>query len=127
MKNKTDLIHRALRNLGALPQGQAPSAEEYQSLSDLVDAMVDELNKRNIIYLPRINSFDDGYLVALGHILAWRAAPEFGSADDASLAALAERAELDLREMVNNELQYLHTRTMRSDYPLIRTIATTSS
>jgi hypothetical protein len=60
MKNRTDLIHRALRNLGALPQGKSPDAEEYQSLSDLVDAMLDELDKRNIIYIPNVDLLADG-------------------------------------------------------------------
>lgn len=99
MSDRQDLIYRALRNLGALPQGQAPDAETYQSISDLVDGMVAELEKRDIVFIPNIDLFDDYLLQPLGHILAWRAAPEFGAANDQALAALATQAELHLRNM----------------------------
>ena len=94
MKDRTDLIHRALRNLGVLPQGTAPNAEEYQSVSDLVDGVLAELNARDIIYIPSADLLEEEFLQPLGHILAWRAAPEFGAAADQALAALAEQAEL---------------------------------
>ena len=101
MATKTDLIHRALRNLGALPQGQSPSAEESQSLSDLIDGMLAELEARDVVDITDIDTFglEDKYLQPLGHILAWRAAPEFGSANDTTLAALATQAEIHLRHM----------------------------
>ena len=101
MANKTDLIHRALRNLGALPQGQSPSAEDSQSISDLIAGMLSELEARDVLYIRDIDTYglEDKYLQPLGHILAWRAAPEFGAASDQALAALATQAELHLRNM----------------------------
>jgi hypothetical protein len=101
MATKTDLIHRALRNLGALPMGQSPSAEESQSLSDLIAGLLAELEARDIVYIRDIDTYglEDKYLQPLGHILAWRAAPEFGAASDAALATLAVQAELHLRNM----------------------------
>jgi hypothetical protein len=119
MKTRTDLIHRALRNLGALPQGASPSAEEYQSISDIVDSVIAELEARDIIYIADADFIEDEHFLPLGHILAWKAAPEFGSASDQALAALATQAELHLKEMDNKDIRYLHTRTMRSDYPTI--------
>jgi len=96
---KTDLIHRTLRNLGALPQGQSPSAEESQSLSDLIDAMVADLNARDVVYISDSNNLKDEWLIPLGHILAWTAAPEFGAANDQALAALATQAEMRLKHI----------------------------
>jgi hypothetical protein len=95
-----------LRNLGALPQGQAPDAETYQSVSDLADGMVDELEKRDVVYLPTLTHFEDYLLQPLGHILAWRAAAEFGAANDQALAALATQAELHLRNMESGRPTY---------------------
>ena len=99
MATRTDLIYRALRNLGALPQGQSPSAEEYQSMSDLIDSMITELEKRDVVYVADVDNLEDHFLHPLGHILAWRAAPEFGSQNDQGLAALATQAELFLKQM----------------------------
>jgi hypothetical protein len=93
------LIYRALRNLGALPQGQAPSAEDYQSLTDLVDSMLVELEARDVVYIADVENLDDKFLQPLGHILAWRAAPEFGAGSDQALAALSVQAEMHLKQM----------------------------
>jgi hypothetical protein len=99
MATRTDLIYRALRNLGALPQGQSPSAEEYQSISDLIDWTLAELEARDVVCVADVDNLEDKFLQPLGHILAWRAAPEFGSASDQALAALATQAEIHLKNM----------------------------
>jgi hypothetical protein len=128
-KNRTELIHRALRNLGSLPQGMTPSDEEYDSVNDLIDPMVAELNQRNIIYIADIDNINDAHFLPLGHVLAGAARSEFGSlgtADATELAALAEQAELKLKEMDRNNITYLHARTMRSDYPVRRTVPTST-
>lgn len=106
MATRTELIHRALRNLGALPQGQSPSAEDSQSLSDLIDGMLSELEARDVLFLRDTATFDDKYLQPLGHILAWRAAPEYGAASDQALAALATQAEIHLRNMESARYTY---------------------
>jgi hypothetical protein len=85
--------------LGALPQGQAPSAEDYQSLTDLVDSMLVELEARDVVYIADVENLDDKFLQPLGHILAWRAAPEFGDGSDQALAALSVQAEMHLKQM----------------------------
>jgi hypothetical protein len=108
MATKTDLIQRALRNLGALPQGQSPSAEDSASLSFLVDGLLSELEARDVLYIKDIDVYglEDKYLQPLGHILAWRAAPEFGAASDQALAALATQAEIHLRNMESLRYTY---------------------
>src|SRR5512139_2948825 len=99
MATRADLIYRALRNLGALPQGQSPSAEEYQSISDIIDWTLAELEKRDVVYVKDVDNLEEQFVQPLGHIIAWRAAPEFGAAQDQSLAALATQAEQHLQKM----------------------------
>ena len=61
--------------------------------------MLAELEARDIVYIKNIDTFEDKYVSPLGHILAWRAAPEFGAAADQALAALSQQAEEHLNEM----------------------------
>jgi hypothetical protein len=127
MKDRQDLIYRALRNLGALPQGQSPSAEDYQSISDIVDCVIAELEALDNVYIASADAIEDEHFLALGHIVAWKAAPEFGAASDQALAALATQAEMQLKAMDNKDIRYLHTRTMRSDYPIGCSITSAST
>jgi hypothetical protein len=100
VKNRTDLIHRTLRNLGVLPQGQSPSAEESQSIDDLIDPTLEELKVRQVC-LTNIDSnyIEDEFFLPLGRIMAAAAAPEFGQEQNQAIWALKERAELDLKKM----------------------------
>jgi hypothetical protein len=99
-KNRTDLIHRTLRNLGVLPQGQSPSAEESQSIDDLIDPTIEELRVRQVC-LTDIDpeNIEEEFFLPLGRIMAAAAAPEFGQDQNQALWALKERAELDLKKM----------------------------
>lgn len=108
MATKNDLIYRALRNLGALPQGEAPDNDTVEALSDLVDGLLAEMERRDVVYVPDIDVYglEDHLLQPLGHILAWRAAPEFGAANDQALAALATQAELHIRNMESQRPTY---------------------
>jgi hypothetical protein len=100
VKNRTDLIHRTLRNLGVLPQGQSPSAEEYQSVSDLIDSTLAELEARQVtLVFIDADDIEEEFFQPLGRIMAAVAAPEFGQDQNQALWALKERAELDLKKM----------------------------
>jgi hypothetical protein len=127
MADRQDLIYRALRNLGALPAGQAPAAEEYQSMSDLVDSVLAELEAKDIIYIASADAIEDEHFLSLGHILAWKAAPEFGAGSDQALAALAVVAEQDLKTMDNKDVRERHLRTMWTDYPIGASVVSLSS
>jgi hypothetical protein len=67
-----------------------------------------------------VYGIDDKYFQQVAHILAWRAAPEFGAAGDNTLAALATQAQMFLEETDRKEVHWngKHWRTMRSDYPI---------
>lgn len=94
----TDLVHRTLRNLGALPQGQAPSAEEVVSVGTLIDSVFADLKRRNIVDVSTAG-INTEYLIPLGHIVANAARTEFGATNGTELFTLAQKAELDLEAM----------------------------
>ena len=118
MKTRTDLIYRALYNLGVTPSGQNPADEEFNAVNALVDGVVENLWKRDIYFLQDVDVIPDAEFIHFGHILAWAAAPEFGMQADAAIAAKAQRAEQDLSEIDRNSIRYLHMRTMHTDYPV---------
>ena len=97
-KTRTDLIYRSLRNLGALPQGQQPNAEEFQSIKDLTDSVFAGLERRNVVVIST-TTFNDEYLIPLGHIVALAASEEFGFHNDQGLAAYGQKGEADLMQM----------------------------
>ena len=90
----TDLIHRTLRNLGALPQGQSPSAEEVVSIGSLIDSVFADLKRRNIVDVSTAIATE--HLIPLGHIVANAARTEFGATNGTELFTLAQKAEQDL-------------------------------
>ena len=96
-----------------MPQGQSPSAEETQSISDLIDVTVANLRNRNIAKIDDVDYLEDEFFIPLGHIVAAAAAPEFGQEQNQAIWALKERAELDLKYMYDNlyrlaALQHAH-------------------
>jgi hypothetical protein len=105
-KTRTDLVHRALKNLGVLPSGQQPSAEEYDSVDDLIEPMVEDLQGRDIVFLESVEVFEDRYFLALGHVLAGQAAAEFGMQNDQAIAARMVKAEHDLEKIASARPTY---------------------
>jgi hypothetical protein len=100
VKTRTELIHRTLHNLGVLPQGQSPNAEDSQSISDIIDVTIAELRARQVTLVDiDADHIDDEFFMPLGRIMAAAAAPEFGQSQDQAIWALKERAELDLKKM----------------------------
>lgn len=96
-KTRSDLVHRALKNLGALPQGLTPDAQEYNAIDELIDPMVEDLVARDVAFIEDVDAIEDRYFIALGHVLAGIAAPEFGLQSDAAIASYAQKGEQDLR------------------------------
>jgi hypothetical protein len=123
-QDRTALVHRALRNLGVLPQGQSPSAEEYQSIDDLIDPMLANLVERRIMARGIDPDYiEDEFFLPLGHCLAAVAAPEFGQDNNQAIWALKERAEIDLKYIYDQSRRIEdRPREMRTDYyPTCRT------
>lgn len=78
-KTRRDLVLRALKNLGVLPQGSTPSDEDYDSMDDLVTPLLEELSALNIVYVSDQEAIDDSVFLSLANLLADRARPEAGS------------------------------------------------
>jgi hypothetical protein len=117
-KSREDLVYRALYNLGVLPVGQTPGAEEYNSVNALVDPMLEDLTARDVWFERDVDAIEERSFLHLGDILAGRAASVFGMQNDPALAARGVKAEQDLNEIDRNSIRYMHMRTMRTDYPM---------
>lgn len=98
-KTRSDLIERALKNLGALPQGQTASAEDSQSMDAFIDPLIETLNQRGIVYIGDSENIPDEYFLPLGECLAFVASPEFGASLDPARLNMSGRpkAEDDLK------------------------------
>jgi hypothetical protein len=105
-KDRQELVHRALKNLGVLPQGQNPSAEEYNSVDALIEPMIEELIGRDIVFIESPEVFEDRFFLALGHVLAGQAAAEFGMQNDQAIAARMVKAEHDLEKIASTRPTY---------------------
>ena len=106
---RTQLIYRALRNLGALPQGQTPSDEERDSIDDLIGPLFAQLKKLEIVTVRNPDDIEDELFLDLGHLLADAARAEFGSlgtSDASELAALAEKSKLNLKTITSRRPTY---------------------
>lgn len=105
-KTREQLVYRALKDLGVLPQGQNPSDEEYDSVDDNVIPVLESLTARDIFYVQDEDAIDDSAFLALGRILAWACAAEFGLAADTALASLAQQAEQHLKNIQSQRPTY---------------------
>jgi hypothetical protein len=105
-KTRLDLVHRALKNLGVLPAGQNPSAEEYNSVDALVDPMVEDLIGRDIVFIEDVDAIEDKYFLHLGHVLAGHSAAEFGMQNDQAIAARMVKGEQDLEKIASTRPTY---------------------
>lgn len=105
-KTRTDLVHRALYNLGVLPQGQNPGAEEYAQVNALVDSMLESLIARDICFIEDVDAIDEKHFLHLGDVLAGYAAPVFGMQNDPALAARHIKGEQDLEKISSTRPTY---------------------
>lgn len=104
-KNRVEAIDQVLDNLGVLVEGQSPTAEMRAKVDRLVDAHVASLRAEDIVYIadtgttPPITggSFDLEIFLAFCDTLAWRAAPAFNLAGDASLKVMSDQGKDELR------------------------------
>ena len=100
-KSRAELVTRALKFLGKLRAGQAPAAEDFQSVDDELDPLLENLNTRKIIYIPDPEDIDDAVFQPLARRLAGECAVDF--AVDLTVpemqACLPINAESELRAL----------------------------
>lgn len=99
VKTRTEVVNRALYNLGVKPRGETASAEDFESVDELVDGVVESLIKRDIYFLQDVDATPEEIYIPLGHVLAWAAAPVFDQQNDPALLAFAKDAEKDLNKI----------------------------
>lgn len=105
-KSREDLVYRALYNLGVLPNGQNPGDQEYNSVDDLVDPMVEDLIARDVVHIQDVDAIEEKYFLHLGHVLAGHSASVFGMQNDPALAARAAKGEKDLQTIFSTRPTY---------------------
>jgi len=86
-KTRSQLIERAGINLGLVQPGEALSSEDYNTLDNLVDPLVDQLAADSVIYVqdagtsdtPSSGEIEAEIFLPLAALLANFAGPSFGS------------------------------------------------
>ena len=78
-KTRAQLINRALKNIGIIESGEAPSIEDFSSVDDLVDPLIAQLAADGIIYVSDVEEIELGVYLPLARILGNIAGPDFGS------------------------------------------------
>lgn len=80
VKTRDQLITRALKNIGIIESGEAPSAEDYASVDDLIDPLIAQLSADGIVYIADPDEIELEFYLPLARILGNIAGPDFGSA-----------------------------------------------
>lgn len=78
-KTRDQLIERALKSIGALQPGEAPSAEDYDTVDDLIDPLLAQLAQDEIVNIQDPDQIDLAVYLPLARLLANAAGPDFGS------------------------------------------------
>jgi hypothetical protein len=78
-KTRTQLIHRALAAIGALEPGESPSTEDYNTMDNLVDPLIEMLAADEIIYVIDSEEIPVEFFIPLANLLGNLAGPDFGS------------------------------------------------
>ena len=77
-KTRNELVLQALANLGALPAGQTPSAEDFESVDGHVDQTIEALEADEVVTVDNVDAIPTEWFQPLSVILADDAAMEFG-------------------------------------------------
>ena len=77
-KTRDDLVLRAATEVGALVVGQSLGAEEYETIDNLVDPLVQQLSFDNVVHVQDTNAIQPEHFLSLARLLANEAAISFG-------------------------------------------------
>jgi hypothetical protein len=78
-KTSTDLVNKALANLGVLSPGQPVDVEDFNYVLAEVDPMLRKLNKLEIVYVGDPDAIPGEWFSDLADILAGECASKFGA------------------------------------------------
>lgn len=91
LKTRADLIERALKSIGALEPGEAPSAEDYDTVDGLIDPLLAQLAADQIAYIGDPDQIELELFLPLSRLLANAAGPDFGSPINQEARAVDEQ------------------------------------
>jgi hypothetical protein len=80
VKTRDQLINRALKSLGIIEAGEAPAAEDYSTVDDMIDPLLAQLAVDSIVYIGDSDEIPLEYYEPLARLLANNCGPDFGSA-----------------------------------------------
>lgn len=109
-QTRAELVTQALRILGAVGAGQAPAAEDSQTVDITVEPVLSDLAQRDIYHYGDINTIEDKAFLHLAKYLANENARSFGQSPD---PIKKQEAERDLRALQPVILSY---QPQRVDY-----------
>lgn len=78
-KTSAQLIAKALSNIGALEPGEAPSAEDFETMDGLIDPLIEQLQTEGVAPFIDRDEIPPALFLPLSRLLANAAGPEFGS------------------------------------------------
>jgi hypothetical protein len=90
-RNSTDLINKALANLGVLSPGQPIDAEDFNYVKAELDSLVRKLNALEIVNVPDIDNIPGSWFSDLADILAGECATKFGAISPEQYGLLVNR------------------------------------
>lgn len=91
---RKQLVERALRVLKVTEANEAPNAEDYATVDELVDAVLDQLNEREIVHVQDDDAIEPAIFLPLAECLADACTKDFGGVVDVAAA------EQKLREII---------------------------
>lgn len=109
VKTRSDLINRALKDLGIIEPGETAATEDYDTMDGLVDPLIAQLSVDQIIEIQDTDAIELAFFLPLARLLANMAGPDFGS-------PINEPAKLQDEQTL---------RRMASTKPTLETIKTT--
>jgi hypothetical protein len=112
-KTQTDLVNRALEELGVVAAGQTPSDEDVEGVRARVATMLEDLSERDIIYIEDSNEIPNEMFDDLGIILADRCKAKYGQAGDRGFESAKLIAEGNIKVKTRNRPNY---RTLETKY-----------
>jgi hypothetical protein len=108
-KTRAQLIARALKSLGQLDPGEAPSAEDYATVDDLIDPLVAQLAADEVVYIQDTDAIELEFYMPLARLLANAAGPDFGSPVNLEAKAFDEG---ELRRLSASKPTYQHQKAL---------------
>lgn len=103
-RTRDDLIRQALTGLKVIGSGQAPDADDSETISAKIDGLFAELAARSVATVTDDDRIPSEWFNALADLLANECAPAFGAERN---PAIREDAEARLKVMTRQQPQRL--------------------